>query len=679
MVFFNSSDPAEMEREAAADEEPASLACSCMTPRRWKKGGEDNNELSDIVVSFDDKDDNRNAEAGPKEEEEEVREAEEKTDKVEFEKVADSNDGTPTSEETCVGADNTEDNEVAQDGDDGDEKEDEGEAPETGEAEEEPAVTFAAEEEDETVLASPTDDDDDEEEEAADEDGELEMPVEEDVAGKSLLKLAKTKPQKKQQTPKKPQTPKRALFDDIPDDESEASIEVLFRYMGCTQEAYGERYQYPTISATMTMETTGSYETSGDNNDLIENIESIESIDDNDDANETANISTNENADDKDDDANETADDNDDDGDDLLRSPSGTLLINNDDDEEEANEPKDIAESIVDEKKELFSKELTSSTPTAEQLDNTTPPDKQPADTTPIDGQGDEKTSSDEQVDENTPMDEQSDDNAPTDAQLDGTVEQLCAVEKNITAEQTSAVAKPEFNRLTVDTKADDSSNIPPPEDSRSAAMDRVVSRMSHSAMSPSVQKIALALHNAPKYPTTDYSDEAQSGDKENSSHSERNDKVVNTEDTPAEEQGEKEGPDTTLKPSGPLSKVEEMDKLIKSTREWLETQKAERQMTERKAMHNITAETVSPKNTSHPALPEMAKLDTSLPEIKSPISKKTPSSSAQPLSPRTLDSLLLSRKTTSSDGRPKRSILEQLEEIRAKQREREPMSPRSP
>ena len=153
---------------------------------------------------------------------------------------------------------------------------------------------------------------------------------------------------------------------------------------------------------------------------------------------------------------------------------------------------------------------------------------------------------------------------------------------------------------------------------------------------------------------------------------------MVNTEDTPAEEQGEKEGPDTTLKPSGPLSKVEEMDKLIKSTREWLETQKAERQMTERKAIYNITAETVSPKNTSHSALPEMAKLDTSLPEIKSPISKKTPSSSAQPLSPRTLDSLLLSRKTTSSDG-PKRSILEQLEEIRAKQRDRQPLSPRSP
>ena len=117
---------------------------------------------------------------------------------------------------------------------------------------------------------------------------------------------------------------------------------------------------------------------------------------------------------------------------------------------------------------------------------------------------------------------------------------------------------------------------------------------------------------------------------------------------------------------SGPLSKVEEMDKLIKSTRAWLEKQKAER-----KVMDNATDKTLGPKTTS----PELKKLDTTLPETKSPPLTKKNSAQPQPLSPRTLDSLLLSRKTNPSDG-PKRSILEQLEEIRAKQRLGSPRSP---
>ena len=79
---------------------------------------------------------------------------------------------------------------------------------------------------------------------------------------------------------KKPKPkPKKALVDDIPDDESEASIEVLFRYMGCTNEKYGEH----TISATMTMESAYTYGTvDDDTNDLIENIETIETVDDDD-------------------------------------------------------------------------------------------------------------------------------------------------------------------------------------------------------------------------------------------------------------------------------------------------------------------------------------------------------------------------------------------------------------
>ena len=76
----------------------------------------------------------------------------------------------------------------------------------------------------------------------------------------SLLHSAKTKVK----------SPKKALFDDITDDESEASIEVLARYMGCTDQVYGEQ---PTISAAMTEYYTV---TSAETSDLIEKVDTHE-------------------------------------------------------------------------------------------------------------------------------------------------------------------------------------------------------------------------------------------------------------------------------------------------------------------------------------------------------------------------------------------------------------------
>ena len=298
----------------------------------------------------------------------------------------------------------------------------------------------------------------------------------------------------------------------------------------------------------------------------------------------------------------------------------------------------------------------------------------------------------------------------------------MLAVKENDTKEQTSsAEAKPALNLLAVDTKLHESSNIPPPEDPRSDALDKLVTRLSHTAMSPSVRKAALALQNVPKYPTmqeipqrspdaankptTDYVDETESGDEENASklpsatdQGNDTDKEVKQEDTLLDEQGKKKDPATTSNESGTLSKVEEMDRLIKSTRAWLEKQKAERKAAERnlnvkpteeKVMDNtdtavientkkkagenaqLTEENVMDKTAS--LKNTMKKLDITPLEMKSPISTKT-LSSAKPLSPRTLDTLLVSRKTTPSDG-PKKSILEQLEEIRKKQRERENLS----
>eukprot|EP00986_Skeletonema_menzelii_P002098 scaffold574_cov155-Skeletonema_menzelii.AAC.5 len=767
MVFFETSNPAQVGTKGATDdEEPGSFSFSCLSPKRWKKVGENNNELADVI---DDERLDKNAKA-PKEEEEE-REGKETNESEEVSRAAASDDA-PTSGEACVSADNSKHKEVAQDGDDEDEKEDEVEVPVTDGAEEVPVVTFAAEQED--AVASPTE----VEVQKADEVGGLlrAMPKDKD-AGKSLLNLAKTKPK----------TPKRALFDDIPDDESEASIEVLFRYMGCTDQVYGER---PTISATTTFETTGteyytvaSGVTSGDASDLIANIDTLESVEDDDDAKINTNEATTTNGD----------------LDDVLLSPSGNLLIDADENgDNEVNEPMDIDRGNENEKEELFSKELTppddqledstppdeqlddatppvnedkkvelfskeltppddqleDSTPPVEQLDDATPPvnedekkeifnkvldladdqrdnatttpDDQPVDSTfetsLNDGQVDDKAPIDGQVEEITPNDEESGDDAPLDIQVDGTDEQVLAIKENDTKEQiSSAEAKPALNLLAVDTKLHESSNIPAPEDPRSAEMDKLVTRLSHTAMSPSVRKAALALHNVPKYPTmqetpqrspdaankptTDYVDETESGDDENASklpsatdQGNDTDKEVKQENTLLDEQGKKEVPATTSNESGTLSKVEEMDRLIKSTRAWLEKQKAERKAAERnlnvkpteeKVMDNtdtavientkkkagenaqLTEENVMDKTAS--LKNTMKKLDITPLEMKSPISTKT-LSSAKPLSPRTLDTLLVSRKTTPSDG-PKKSILEQLEEIRKKQRERENLS----
>jgi hypothetical protein len=359
--------------------------------------------------------------------------------------------------------------------------------------------------------------------------------------------------------------------------------------MGCTEEVYGERYQ--TISASMTMDTMTTMHTEGtyEDSDLIENIETIETIDDDDDDDikETSNTDTNK------------ATDDNDDLDDILSSPSGALLV--------------------------------------------------------ITGDNDDISPSDEQQDDTTPEE-----------QSDGVVEPSRAVEKKVTKEQTSS---PACTRLTVDTKGAATVNPTPvdakavasdkasPIDSKSAAVDRIVSRISDSAQSASVRKIALALQSSPKYPTTDctaFSGQATGCSKNKGSlytkaQEDKNAMEVNTKAALA-------GTTTSLKASEPLSKVEEMDALIKSTRAWLQTQKAER-----KVVDNITAKASSPTNTrsAGAVLPETKKLDTLLPETKAPSSTKM-----QPLSPRTLDSLLLSRKTTPSDG-PKKSILEQLEEKR--------------
>ena len=216
---------------------------------------------------------------------------------------------------------------------------------------------------------------------------------------------------------------------------------------------------------------------------------------------------------------------------------------------------------------------------------------------------------------------------------------------------------------LTIDTSQGPSDSPPEFEN----ATDSMISRMSTEALSPSVRKIALtlqsspkhpktatttdylnrtqfspsarkvsfALQNLPKYPTTDYAS-ATDGKEDSTSEAPSSDNKTEGE------HGEKQNPATSW------SKVEEMDELIKSTRAWLHTQK-----TEKKIMSNITVETVRPQNV-------VKKIDTSLPE------KKTLLSSAQPLSPRTLDSLLLSRRS----GGPKKSVLEALEEVRARQRD---------
>eukprot|EP00984_Skeletonema_dohrnii_P023847 scaffold12953_cov123-Skeletonema_dohrnii-CCMP3373.AAC.2 len=414
----------------------------------------------------------------------------------------------------------------------------------------------------------------------------------------------------------------RALFDDddIRDDESEESIKVLLRYCGCNQEGYGKCYQNSTCS----FETAGtrlSYERSGDGSDLIESIRTIEeAADDNDRVVEdgtTINIHNDdgENVDgyneegyccyqnstststcgnttgsydyetSKDDNieaaaaAAAVADNNVDNNenlstgendDDLLPSPSGKLLMSAGENyDAEAIEMLDIAEGLSvevssssnegnvvvddDEEKQLSNDELT---PTDHQPDDTTPVVDQPGDEAPFD----------EQPTGNAPYDEQPDESAPIEPQAiqnkSGNIKR--AQELMIRCnDHRHSIHACRVKEVEVD----------------------IPSRMSHSTMSPSVRgrQIALSLHDAPKYPTTKY---VEKGD--------HNDKEVNTECTPTAVQGEKEGPVSTLEDSGALTNVEEMDMLIKSTRAWLETQKAERkvrletQRAEWKAWENI-------------------------------------------------------------------------------------------
>ncbi len=105
--------------------------------------------------------------------------------------------------------------------------------------------------------------------------------------------------------------PEKALVDDIDeirDDESEESVKVLLRYCGCTEETYGKGGSFDVT------ESTESYETSGDDNDLIENIEIVKT------AEEEAEGKDN---DEDDADANETGTEGENNGN-LVPSPSGS-------------------------------------------------------------------------------------------------------------------------------------------------------------------------------------------------------------------------------------------------------------------------------------------------------------------------------------------------------------------
>lgn len=584
------------------DEAPATFACSCLTPKRWKNGESD---LSDIM-SFEERDakedvgvDDPIAEGRSASQEEATEERTEAAkedlrkaladlhNSEEMDDATNHSDDVPANEEMDnVAKDDIEDKEEDQDVED-------------EEADQEEEKEAADEEEDEELEMAPVSKDE-----------ELEMPT--PKKDESLLKLAKTKPRTVK--PKPQPKPKKALVDDIPDDESEASIEVLFRYMGCTNEKYGEH----TISATMTMESTYTYGTVDDDTyDLIENIETIETVVvDDDDQVETADtadddeekldtvidVTTNKTTADPTVDGNtdtseptvdvkfDSAEPTVDFDDGLLRSPSGRLL---EDDDEEAK--------LDDE--EAPAEDATNNVPVAD-LDNQAPDTIQQSD---------------------------------SEVQIDNIIKTAGAMVAG----------------LTIDTSPGQSNSPPESEN----ATDSVISRMSTEALSPSVRKIALTLQSSPKYPrttTTDYLNRAQfSPSARKVSFALQNLRKYPTTDyasaTDGKENSTSEAPSSDNKTTS-LSKLEEMDELIKSTRAWLHTQK-----TERKIMSNITVETVGPQN-------EVKKIDTSLPE------KKTPLSSAQPLSPRTLDSLLLSRR---SGGR-KKSVLEALEEVRAKQRERQ-------
>jgi len=603
-------DPVKVEE----DEAPATFTCSCLTPKRWKNGESD---LSDIM-SFEERDAKEDVVAddpiaeGRSASQEEATEERTGAAKEDLRKaLADLHNSEEVDDATTAGSDDVPASDVTNNVAKDNEGKEEDKDVEDEEVDQEEENEAADEEEDEELEMAPVSKDE-----------ELGMPS--PRKDESLLTLAKAKPRTVKPKPK----PKKALVDDIPDDESEASIEVLFRYMGCTNEKYGEH----TVSATMTMESAYTYGTvDDDTNDLIENIETIETVDD-DDQVETAdtvdddeekldtvievntdkitadptvdgNTDTSEAAVDVKVDSTEPTVDFDDG---LLRSPSGRLL--EDDDEESTADddtPTDEHDNVPDDE-EATTEDATDNVPFAEL-------DKQAPDTI-----------------------QQSD----SEVQIDNIIKTAGAMVAG----------------LTIDTSPGLSDSPPESEN----VTDSVISKMSTEALSPSVRKIALtlqsspkhlnraqfspsarkvsfALQNLPKYPTTDYA--SATDGKENSTS-----EAPSSDNKTVGEQGEKQNPATSM------SKVEEMDELIKSTRAWLHTQK-----TERKIMSNITVETVRPQN-------EVKKIDTSLPE------KKTPLSSAQPLSPRTLDSLLLSRRS----GGPKKSVLEALEEVRAKQRERQ-------
>jgi hypothetical protein len=407
------------------------------------------------------------------------------------------------------------------------------------------------------------------------------------ASGKSLRELSKSKPQMP-----KPSSMEAISDDDIDDDESETSIEVLIRYMGCTKEKY--------LSIGGTMTDMDSLYTDHDS-DLIDNIDTIETTDEN-----------------------------------INSIEAGS-------DREDSKESEEVHTESNDTVENSSVEEMNKEQPFADYFRRLT-----------AEGTNTINTATDEEDEKSRAV----------------KVEEKCNEEQTSTSEvQTVQV----FNRLTVDNtaavsevpqiKSIDSVTSPLRTGTLSPkkiALSQTVSRMSSDAFSPSVRQMALRLQNAPKYPTTDYTvlltEPSPSSITETvRSNDEKNDKEAEIKGASAENQGEKQGP------TRPLSKLEEMDEIIKSTRAWLQTQKAER-----KVIDNITVQSTSPKNSRDISLlKETKNVNTFLPQADAVLS------SGKALSTRTLDRSLLSRKETLSDG-PKKSVLEQIELIRARQRERE-------
>ena len=428
--------------------------------------------------------------------------------------------------------------------------------------------------------------------------------------------------------------PERALVDDIRDDESEESVKVLLRYCGCTDEAYGEGGRYEN-SFDVTTENTASYETSGDDNDLIENIESIKTAEDNGDVDETGTedgnncnllqspsgnieiiITAEDNAD-----VNETGS-KDGNNCNLLPSPSGKTLMNADeiqDDEvrDEVNESNEVNESmdnsknlsiegssndgIVDEDQQHVNNDLTSTDkqpndtastpdddpPLEEEPDNDVPFNGEPDDDVPLDGEPDNDVPFDEEPEHDAPFDEDPNNYAPIDEQPGKNTP--FDEHPNQSTHQAISNKSEKKTKHVREYNIRCSNHVNSIHSVRAVEVDMLSSsRRCYPIISPPVRKVALSLHNVVQKhptPTTNYT---ESRDQENAHHSALStvsdrDDLDNKEVKTAEVREEEKDPVpvATLKTSDPLNNLEEMDMdmLIKSTRAWLKTEKAERKV----------------------------------------------------------------------------------------------------